>query len=400
MTYDDYLRVLKAQPIRKELAFPREEYERRVTAVQKELARAGLDGLVVSSIANACYLSGYQAFAADLPVYVVLGQSGSPTLISTSLEVPNSLLCGWLDDVRGTSWMDPNAAAATVAGVLDEKGLARGLIGLETRRPGLNVVVHERLKHSLAGARFADGSDAVTRVRRIKSPAELDHMRRAAGLARRGVEVACAVIRPGITENEVAAAAFEVMTRAGGEYYSTQPIVTAGYRTAWAHASFKRGPIEVGDPVFLELGGVYQRYHCGLMHTAVVGPPSAEIRRLADASNAAIDTLLAAAKPGRAARDVAREVQRSLGALADEVLTTGMFGYSIGVGFPPTWREMIDFISADSEMTLEAGMTFHSPIPLRVPNRFGVGFSETWLVTETGTEVLTPHDRSLHVAPI
>jgi hypothetical protein len=35
-----------------------------------------------------------------------------------------------------------------------------------------------------------------------------------------------------------------------------------------------------------------------------------------------------------------------------------------------------------------------------VPNRFGVGFSETWAVTGTGTEVLTPHDRKLHVAPM
>jgi Xaa-Pro aminopeptidase len=133
------------------------------------------------------------------------------------------------------------------------------------------------------------------------------------------------------------------------------------------------------------------------MHTAVVGPPAKEVERLAAMSNAAIDTLLGAARAGRAARDVAREVQRSLRGV-DDVLTAGMFGYAIGIAFPPTWREMINFVSLDDEEELEAGMTFHSPIPFRVPNRFGVGFSETWTVTEVGCEVLTKRDRSLYVA--
>ena len=44
-------------------------------------------------------------------------------------------------------------------------------------------------------------------------------------------------------------------------------------------------------------------------------------------------------------------------------------------------------------------MTFHSPISLRLPGTAGVGFSETWVVTETGSEVLTSHDRKLTIVP-
>jgi len=44
-------------------------------------------------------------------------------------------------------------------------------------------------------------------------------------------------------------------------------------------------------------------------------------------------------------------------------------------------------------------MTFHSPISLRFPGTAGVGFSETWVVTEIGCEAITEHDRSLTVVP-
>jgi len=41
----------------------------------------------------------------------------------------------------------------------------------------------------------------------------------------------------------------------------------------------------------------------------------------------------------------------------------------------------------------------HSPISLRLPGTTGVGFSDTWVLMETGAEVLTAHDRRLTIAP-
>ena len=50
---------------------------------------------------------------------------------------------------------------------------------------------------------------------------------------------------------------------------------------------------------------------------------------------------------------------------------------------------MISYIAEGIDLPLEPGMTFHSPISLRFPGTAGVGFSETWVVTEAGCEVLT-----------
>ncbi|MEE9248269.1 MAG: Xaa-Pro peptidase family protein [Dehalococcoidia bacterium] len=399
MDYKGYLKELLSKPIPKELAFPVSEYQQRTAKVRGFMGEEDLDTLIVSFINNVCYLSGYQAFAADLPVCLVLPQEGDPTLAVMALEIPGAPLNGWFDDVRGMDWMDADSVADELVAILKEKGLESGRIGVETKRSGMTIDVYERLKRALPEARFVDASGLVVGARKIKSPAELDHMRQAAKISIKGIEAGLAAIKAGVTENDVASPAFQAMVSAGSEYFSSQPIVTAAHRTGWVHTSFKRTPILTGHTVILEFGGAYQRYTCGIMHTAIVGPPSDPVRRLAEISNGALDLLFQVAKPGRTAHDVASDVKKGLKGIGDEIYTTGMFGYSIGLGFPPTWREMINFVAEGNDEPLEPGMTFHSPIPLRVPGILGVGFSETWAVTETGCEVLTKHDRSLYVAP-
>ena len=135
------------------------------------------------------------------------------------------------------------------------------------------------------------------------------------------------------------------------------------------------------------------------MHSAVVGQPSPAMERLAKASNETLDLLLETVKPGRTAHEVAREAGKGLKDIRAGAYSTGIFGYSIGLGFPPTWREEITYVAEGVDQPLQPGMTFHSPISLRFPGAVGIGFSETWCVTETGCEVLTKHDRTLTTVP-
>jgi Xaa-Pro aminopeptidase len=74
----------------------------------------------------------------------------------------------------------------------------------------------------------------------------------------------------------------------------------------------------------------------------------------------------------------------------------GLFGYSVGIGFPPGWYETLGFdIRADNERDLEAGMVFHVPVSLRLPGQFGVNQSQTVLITETGVDPLTTSSAAL-----
>jgi Xaa-Pro aminopeptidase len=151
--------------------------------------------------------------------------------------------------------------------------------------------------------------------------------------------------------------------------------------------------------VILEFGAAYHRYTGAIMHTAAVGEPSTAVRRLAKASQETLNVLFETVKPGRTADEVAREAGAALKDVGAEAYFTGMYGYSIGLGFPPTWREGITYVAEGIDQPLRPGMTFHSPISLRLPGKVGVGFSETWVVTEAGCELLTEHDRTLTVVP-
>lgn len=131
-----------------------------------------------------------------------------------------------------------------------------------------------------------------------------------------------------------------------------------------------------------------------------IGKPSALVEKRAKVINESLDLLLHAVKPGRAAHDVAREIGAGMNEISPVPSSSRMYGYSIGLGFPPTWGEELYFIREGIELELKPGMTFHSPLTVDKPGTPGVGFSETWVVTETGCEILTMHDRELTVVEV
>lgn len=399
MNYRRYLEELKAKPIPKETAFPESEYQRRAENVRRYMANKNLDALLITFVHNVAYMTGYQAFAADLFTCFILPANGEPTLQVTEFEIPGALLNTWVNDVRAIQFTDPGALTREVANVLKDRKLDGKRIGIEAKRGGLSVEVYETLKQTLSAATLVDASDVVGRSRVVKSPAELAHMRRAAQTTKKGIEAALMAVREGATEDDVASAAYAALVKNGSEYFSCPPVISAGPRTGWIHTSNRGAVIERGHTVMIEASGFHHRYMAPIMHTATVGQPSRQVERLVKASHGTLELLVAAVRPGRTAHDVWREVNRGLDDVREEAYSTGMFGYSVGVSLPPTWREAIVVLAEGIEEPLKPGMTFYSPVSLRLPGRLGIGFSDTIAVTETGCEVITEHDRALTIVP-
>ncbi|MCV6605191.1 MAG: hypothetical protein OIF34_07785, partial [Porticoccaceae bacterium] len=70
----------------------------------------------------------------------------------------------------------------------------------------------------------------------------------------------------------------------------------------------------------------------------------------------------------------------------------------IGIGFPPNWSEgHIYAIRPDDPLVLQPNMTFHI-VPTLFVEDFGMCFSESVRVTDSGCEVLTPYPRKLFTA--
>ena len=354
---------------------------------------AGLDALVVMNPASVFYLSGFQTFAVDGGACLIVPRQGEPAIVMDPPEFGNAWLSVWFEDLRG--YPPGSDRPAYAAAMLAEHGLDRGRIGTDDASWGQTAAFRAGLAQALPNAELVNAGDLLIELKRLKSAGEIEHIRWAALATRAATEAATATAGAGVTDGDVAGAAYAAMTHAGGEYPCLAPIVTSGRRSGILHSTHKRRTLEHGDNVLLEIGACHQRYTAPQMRTLSIGPPSDEVHRTADACIAALNAVLSVLRPGAVASDVAETGWRELAVAGDDLVFHGNFGYGIGAGFPPNWADATAFIQRDQTTVLEPGMVFHHPIAVRRLGQFGVAFSETSVITKDGCEVLTHGDRVL-----
>jgi Xaa-Pro dipeptidase len=398
MEIAEYIETLQKKVGGTELTFPVSEFEARVAAARRAMAAADLDALLVTHRPDLHYLAGYHTFGVGNHACLVLPREGAPSLQTTAMEIPSATAAGWIPDVRCAPWVGQTGAGGQLARIVAEKGLGGKRIGIQPQLSGLLPAILGQVEAGLPNAKLVDASHLVTRLRLVKSPREMECMRKAAAYTEAGIRASYAIIAAGKTENDVARAGYDAMIVAGSEFMSVQPIATTGVRTGYSHQTYRRNLLKPGEAVFLEYGGCHLRYTSALMRTAVIGKPSDAVRRVADAVLATLEAVIAAAKPGCTGHDVAMAGKKASASIAREAFLPGAYGYHVGVGFPPTWADGIGFLAEGNEDILESNMTFHTPLAFRVPGQFGVGISETLHITDNGCEPLNTLPRDLHMA--
>lgn len=394
-----YIRALKSEPIPSELSFEKAEYEARLQRLYAEMDARGLGALLISDPGNMFYVSGYYTFETSLHACVLLPRRGEAAIQVASLEVGVAVLKTWIDEVIGYDWSKSGDIVDQLTRLMRARGLAGKRIGIEALLTGFRIQHLRDLEAALEGTLFVDASDILYKSRVVKSAAELECHRKAAAITWAGIQAGLAAIAPHKTDGEIAGVAYEAMARAGSEFMSIQPIVSSGHRHGWAHTHFLRVPLKVGDTVFLEFGGVYKRYCSPMMRTAFIGKPGDQVLRVNEALKDCVARIIVAAKPGRTCHDVAVEARKALAPVTGEAFHSGVYGYTVGAQFPPSWVEGSAFFAEGDETVLKPNMVFHTPTCFRVPNRFGIGLSETLLITESGCEPMTQKTRDLHIIP-
>jgi Xaa-Pro dipeptidase len=383
-------------PITPTPVFPRGEFEARLERMRATLSERGEDALLAFAPETLFYLTGYQTLAGRTYAALLVPRRGVPVLILRFLE---SFLAALYSEVAEVVTYDDHEDPLEVtAATVRARGFGRARVAFEEGAPGLSAAVRRRLGVLLDGVTASDGTAVVEHLRRVKSPLEIEHMRRAARMTEAGMRAGLEACRAGAMENDVAAAAMAALVRAGSEYFPCDPIVTSGYRAGIPHTSFERRRLEPGDTVLLEMTGVYGRYVAPLMRTAVLGEPPPEVRRMAELCLEGLERAIETVRPGATAGEVDQACRRVMEEAGVYQRFRKRTGYSVGFAFPPNWNEghLISLRRGDPTV-LEPGMVFHIPPALRDYGVSCVGFSETVLVTQQGCEVLTHFPRELVV---
>ena len=387
-----------------EADFETPEYLARIERTRAETARRGLDALVVVDPSNMHWLTGYDGWSFYVHQAVVLGLGGEPLWWGRGMDALGARRTVFMGDERIRGYDDrlvqnPEAhPMGDLAGVLAEMGLGRARIGVELDNYYYTAAAHLTLAAALPEARLLDATGLVNWQRAVKSPREVEYMRRAARI----VEAMHARIRevaePGLPKNrlvaEIQRQGVEGADGHWGDYPAIVPMAPSGMDATAPHLTWDDRPLRRGEATFFEIAGAHRRYHCPQSRTLFLGEAPERYRRAAAAVLEATEAGLAMARPGCRAGEVADAFNAALRARGFE--KNSRCGYAIGLSYPPDWGERtISFRRGDATV-LEPGMTFHFMPALWLEDG-GLEITEPILITEGGHERLCSTPAELFV---
>ena len=368
------------------LAYSPEEYVRRYDNIQTAMAKRDLDVLLVRGPENISYFSGYESPGYYKYHCVIVPKDGEPVFLIRDFEWINSPEFAWSTKIAKVfDWDHPPSVTANV---MQQLGFGSGKrVGVEKQGFFYTVDEHETLVRELPNNDYVDATQILWDTRVVKSDEEVAVMRKSAALVDLAMQAGWDATKPGASGDEINAVVNQTLFENGGEYMGLPPFVLAGERSCLPHQTGGANRLDDNDLMYFEISASKNRYTAALMRTIFVGQPKDEWVRAAEACIGAVDAALETIKPGvtpHEADTAARAVTQKAG-FGD--YHRNRLGYSIGVSYPPDWGEgEILSLRQDEHRPLEAGMTFHMP-PLCLKYReFGIGFSESIVVTDNGCE--------------
>ncbi|RWI88867.1 Xaa-Pro peptidase family protein [Mesorhizobium sp.] len=367
--------------------FTIEEFRTRIEKTQALMAKNNLPVLLVHAPESITYLSGFRMLGFFMYQALIVPASGDPVLVVRDVEQPTADITSWVKE--RSVYIDIEDPINATQRALKKMGLDGATIGVEYSTWFLTLDRYETLKRLLPNAKFVREPNIVRELRLIKSPAEVEYLRRASRIAEKMVDAAFKASKVGASERDIASAITVAQIQSGGDGH-LEPILMTGPRTRELHGTWTDRILEQGDSVYMELNGVVKGYWSKILRTGVLGKPSDHVRKASEVILAALNDGISRMRTGAHAGEIDD-------ALRQPVLKAGLrksyyhrVGYTMGQLYPPSSGEYLREMMSGDTWTLEAGQVFHMLVI-----GGGVGFSETVLVTDNGPDILTRYPRQL-----
>jgi Xaa-Pro dipeptidase len=380
--------------------FSKKEYDRRYAALRAKMREHKLDAIIVpggpshwSFGGGMLWLTGHWEWHA-LAAYVLVPLDGEPTLIysmgGTHAEAVRRQVEVAVKDVRHSR---NGRYADIMVERLRELKLERGRIGLMEIDPRHNdympVNQYNVLKHNLPDAELVFTSGFLHELLSIHSEEELDCIRKAGKLCEDAMNAMVARARPGVKEYELRAAAGAAILEGGGDIdfliIGSTPMDNPALIFGNPRPSAR--VLKKGDIINMELAAGYRGYTAQIGSPICLGDPTDMVRNFWEEI-----TL-----PGY--RKIAAEI--APGKPLENIHEASKFFRNSGVQSRPTQVHGIDLvtdkphivaehISAEPfEQILQPGMIIMAePNPITADGLFGIFLGHTFIVTDTGHEVV------------
>jgi ectoine hydrolase len=375
------------------LSFDRMEYAQRIAKTRAAMAARGVDLLIVTDPSNMAWLTGYDGWSFYVHQCVLLPMEGEPIWYGRGMDANGAKRTVFMTHDHIVGYPDHYVQSTErhpmeyLSRIVDERGWGGHSLGVEMDNYYFTAACYATLTRHLPNARFVDATSLVNWQRAVKSPREIEFIRRAARIVEAMHARILELVEPGMPKNQLVAEIYRTGMRGveghGGDYPAIVPMLPSGAETSAPHLTWDDRPFRKDQGTFFELAGCYRRYHCPLSRTVYLGEPPQMFRDTEGAVVEGIAAALEAARPGATCEDVEAAWRRTIAryGLGKE----SRVGYSIGLSYPPDWGERTMSLRPGDQTVLQEGMCFHL-IPAIWQEDWGLEISESFLVTAQGAE--------------
>lgn len=354
---------------------------------RQAMQQHGLDALAIIAPENVGWTADVmvpsQKIVRHRHAIVLVPQGGEPELVVVNIEE------GFVREnspIRTVTAYNEftHKAVAVLADRIRTRGLAAGRIGVESTY--LNHADYLRLAAALPDATLVPIDELIEELRMLKTPGEIEKLRRAGRIAEQTAWEGLSTWWPGMTELDLARVLTDKFAALGGDKL-TMLAVTAGERTPMLNGVPSTREIKPGDVVRIDVIGTVANYYCDVARTAVVGKPTPELaamwQKLVDCRDMALEMI----RPGVSSHSIYKAYIEKMDAWGLETL------HFLGHGLGLTLHEE-PYVNRYKDIPLQAGMVLAIE-PLLLKPDLGMQLEEAVLVTEDGCEVITrQHDAS------
>ena len=369
-----------------------DERRMRLEKARRLMTENGIGALLLEGGSSLFYFTGVRWGLSERPFVAVIPVRGDLAWVCPAFEEARAreLIRFGGSDVR--TWQEDESPYARVAGILKDRGVATGRVGVEER---LRFFIFNGVRTIASAAEYVAADPITAGCRTIKSPAEIAQMQRANDLTIAAYKAGLATLREGMTQDDLRnniLAAYRALGAQGAVV-----AVSFGQYTAFPHGSITPQKLKEGDVVQIDDGCSVDGYQSDITRTVVYGKPT---RRQIDVWNLekrAQAAAFAAAKPGVTCEAV--------DAAARKVITGAGFGpdyrvpglsHRTGHGIGLDGHEWTNFVRGN-KTPLQPGMCFSDEPMITIYGEFGIRLEDCLHISETGAKFFSTPSPSIDV---
>ena len=361
----------------------------RIAKAQMLMVDAGIDAILLEPGSAMLYFSGVNWRRSERLTAVIIPRRGEIAVVTPYFEEPSvreSMAFG--DDIR--TWHEHESPFALVAGILKDRGLNQGVIGLEDT---VRYFVVKGVKKSVRSFAITSALPVTLGCRMYKSDREIALMKKASEVTLTAFRHVYSRLEAGMTPTDVNAMMFDAQTALGGN--NVRNMALFGEASAYPHGTDQPQEIKEGQIVLMDCGCTVEGYKSDISRTFVFGRPTKRQREVwqtvRKGQQIAFETATLGT-PAGAVDDAVRAYYESLG-YGPGYQTPGL-SHRTGHGIGMDGHESVNFVHGETT-PLMSGMCFSNEPGIYIYGEFGVRLEDCLYMTLRGPAWFTVPPDSL-----